>query len=436
LSAKERNGYHMPATRIFVCYTPSGDERGAAVAQQLIDDLQANGANVVTGDEHITEENFVQYLNQELPRCQYVILVQTPQALKSLRVQTAISMALNLVTQQRMKGVLRLLAAPVDSEDEEPLWVTPRSFDASQDYPRARDKVLLELGLLSIDDETPEVGDQPQPLSIASSTIILPANGSPSALSPDKQPTTPHRRASALLDRPAPIPLWRRWPRLWISIVCATLILTIVLAIGVAATQAKKGGPSISNHTVPSVRTSQVPTHVPTATPTAAATATPTPTPTAITAGQATPTPIPTPIHQIIVDDLNNWSKTYSHTTNLDFDTNNSQWMHGDTSLLYRVANTPEEVVWKLPGMKSFQAITYFWPSQSGSPLKDLSVYTSADAVHWTAATPTLSGGTGNWIEYTYTLSNLSNVNFVQMRWSVTANNDWAQQVGQVTLKS
>ena len=434
----------MSATRIFVCYATSGDERGATVAQQLIDDLQANGANVVTGNEHIAEENFVEYLNEELPRCQYVILVQTPQALKSLRVQTAISMALNLVTQQRMKGVLRLLAAPVDNEDEQPLWVTPRAFDASQDYPRARDKVLLELGLLSIDDEIPELGDQLTPLSIASSTIILPTDGSPSPLSPDKQPTTPNRRVSVLLDRPTPISPWHRSPRLWISIVSAILILAIVLTIGVAATQAQKGGTNIPKHTVSSISTSQVPTHIPTATPTtSASTATPTtaagtamPTPTVTTTGQATPTPIPAPIHQTIVDDLNNWNKIYSHTTNLNFDINNSQWMDGDTSLLYRLANTPEEVVWKLPGMTSFQAITYFWPPQSGAPLNDLSVYTSADDVHWTAATPTLSGGTGNWIEYTYTLSDLSNVNFVQMRWSVTSNNEWSQQIGQVTLKS
>jgi TIR domain len=434
----------MSVTRIFVCYATSGDERGAAVAQQLIDDLQANGANVVTGNEHIVEENFVEYLNQELPRCQYVILVQTPQALKSLRVQTTISMALNLVTQQRMKGVLRLLAAPLDNEDEQPLWVTPRTFDASQDYPRARDKVLLELGLLSIDDEIPELEDQLTSLSIASSTITLPTDESPSALSPDKQPTTPNRRVSALLDRPAPISPWRRSPRLWISIVSATLILAIVLTIGVAATQAKKGSPNIPNHTAPSVNTSKILTRVPTATPTTAirtatpttSAGTPTPTLTVTTTDQATPTPIPAPIHQTIIDDLNNWSKTYSHTTNLDFDTNNSQWMDGDTSLLYRPANTPEEVVWKLSGMTSFQAITYFWPPQSGSPLNDLSVYTSADDVHWTTATPTLSGGTGNWIEYTYTLSNLSNVNFVQMRWSVTSNNNWSQQIGQVTLKS
>ncbi len=424
----------MSATRIFVCYATAGDERGATVAQQLINDLQAHDANIVTDDENITEENLVKYLEHELPRCQYFILVQTPQALKSLRVQTSMSIALNLVAHQRMQGVLRLVATPVENEYEHLLWATPRSLDASRDYPRARDRILLELGLLNLDAKTPELVDQLTPLATASPTTIHPTGGSPSSLSPDNQHTTP-TRVSAPLDRPKPPSLWHRPPRLWISLISAALILAIVLAIGVAATQAKKGGISIPNYAVSSASTPQIPTRVLTATPITAA-GTVTPTPTVTTAGQAASTPILTPIHQTIVDDLNNWNKTYSHTANLSFDTNNSQWMHGDTSLLYRVANTPEEVVWQLPGMTSFQATTYFWPSQSASPLSDLSVYTSADNVHWTAATPTVSGGTGNWTEYAYTLSNLSNVNFVQMRWSVTTNNSWAQQIGQVTLKS
>ncbi len=61
---------------------------------------------------------------------------------------------------------------------------------------------------------------------------------------------------------------------------------------------------------------------------------------------------------------------------------------------------------------------------------------TSDDGVHWTHVTPALSGGTGDWVKYIYTLNNLSNVNFVQMRWSVTANNFWSQKIVQVTLKS
>jgi hypothetical protein len=44
----------MSTTRIFVCYATAGDERGAAVAQQLINDLQAHGANIATDDENIT----------------------------------------------------------------------------------------------------------------------------------------------------------------------------------------------------------------------------------------------------------------------------------------------------------------------------------------------------------------------------------------------
>ncbi len=192
----------------------------------------------------------------------------------------------------------------------------------------------------------------------------------------------------------------------------------------------------------PSIITSPTSQPAATATPTEiAATATAQPTTKPVVIPTTTPTPIPqptpTPTPQTIVDNLNDWSHVYSHTSNVDFDQNNSQWMSGDTSLLARYKNTNEEVVWKLNGMTSFQAIVYFWPPQSDSPLSQLMTYTSANGTNWTAATPAVSGGSGNWIVYKYTLSNLANVNFVKMRWLETAsNNYWAQQVGQVTLKN
>jgi hypothetical protein len=89
-----------------------------------------------------------------------------------------------------------------------------------------------------------------------------------------------------------------------------------------------------------------------------------------------TPTAETAPAHQTVVDNLNDWSLAYSHTPNLGFDTNNSLHFNGDTSLAYRKALTQEAIVWHLQGMKSFQAIVYFWPGEAISPF---SVYTSSD---------------------------------------------------------
>ena len=264
------------------------------------------------------------------------------------------------------------------------------------------------------------------------------------AQAPQCSPDQPVLSSPVLLPLDIPRPLVQKQKPLrpWIRLISAALILSLILTCAMVVFQVKKpgGAPVIAqvSHKVTSATPVPIPTLTPT--PTRAIVPTPTPapkpTPTQARILTLTPTAIPTPVHDTIVDYLNDSSKIYSATSGLGFDQNNSQWMHGDASTLVRSTNSLENAVWKLAGMTSFQAVVYFWPPQSASPLSDLGVYVSADDVHWTAVTPTVNGGTGNWIVYTYTLSNLSHVNFVQMRWLTTATELWAEQVGQVTLSN
>ena len=133
----------------------------------------------------------------------------------------------------------------------------------------------------------------------------------------------------------------------------------------------------------------------------------------------------------MIVDNLDDWSKTYEHSSNLTFDTGNSQHMHGDPSRVMRTTATNEFITWRKAGMTSFQAIAYFWP---GEPVAHFSIYTSPDGSNWMLCQPTISSLGGDWLEYIYTLNGLSKVNYVKMVWNNTSGQPWNPELSEVTI--
>lgn len=134
---------------------------------------------------------------------------------------------------------------------------------------------------------------------------------------------------------------------------------------------------------------------------------------------------------RIIVDNLDDWSKTYEHSSNLTFDTANSKYMDGDPSRVIRTTATHESIVWKQPQMASFQAIAYFWPNELVS---HFSIYTSQDGGHWTLAHPAIGNIESDWLEYVYTVHGLSNVNYVKMVWNNTSGHVWNPELGEVSI--
>ncbi len=133
----------------------------------------------------------------------------------------------------------------------------------------------------------------------------------------------------------------------------------------------------------------------------------------------------------IIIDNLNDLSKAYDHSSNLAFDTTYSQYMHGDPSCAIRTTATNEYITWRQVSMSSFQAITYFWPSE---PVSHFSIYISADGRNWTLSHTIISSIEGDWLEYIYTLNGLSNVNYVKIMWNNTGGHAWNPHLGEVTI--
>ncbi len=159
---------------------------------------------------------------------------------------------------------------------------------------------------------------------------------------------------------------------------------------------------------------------------------TPTPEPTK----SPTPSANGTDIHRTLVDNLDDWSKTASHSDDLAVDTNNSEHFNADTALAYRNSNLHDMIIWHLSGVNTVQILTYFWQTEAISPF---SMYTSSDNKTWTQVTPAISqgpAGTEAWQGYEYTLNRLSGVNYVKIVWNNISGNSWSPQISQATLIS
>jgi hypothetical protein len=281
----------MTVLRIFVSY----EATDAAFATQLLTDLQAAGVEIITESRGLDDAAFRQFLHQELSQCQYLIVVQTPEALQAPRVQAAVERALQQVQAGQMKGVLRVLAPLSDGVQAHTVpssWSTTPEFDARLDYSRALARLCLYLGV-----STNEVHDIPPPPVSPVPPLVLPDPDGTGRTSPVA--TTSHAQRPVGEDRPhRPLGHIRHPWRLFLL----TLVMLLILAVaGVALTHAQ----SFSNRPVTSVHTptrtvTQGPaTSGPTATqgpatsgPTPATTQAPAPSgPTVVPA--PTPTPVP-----------------------------------------------------------------------------------------------------------------------------------------------
>ena len=114
-------------------------------AQRLAEDLSQAGADVHIDEANEREHSIVEQGNQFLLNSQWLIVVQTPDALHSPRVHMVVNTALNRMAKGRLKGIFVIVAAQCDVQEVPLSWDKLSVIDATQDYPRALAKVLLEL---------------------------------------------------------------------------------------------------------------------------------------------------------------------------------------------------------------------------------------------------------------------------------------------------
>lgn len=227
------------SVRIFVSYLQTGNQEETLNVQRLIADMQAAGADIVIDNEPDSDAQTGKYLHREMGRCDYLILVQTPQSLQSPRVQRTANLAAQMVAEQHLKGVLRFIATPSENESEPFPWNMFPAMAAHQGYPNVRDRLLQAVGLLQGEAEK---GDA------ASTTHI---SGTWPVKTPDglDKPLTRTEKGS---DEPPPTKTFRRTNQrrrtsILIGVILSTLILGGVLVAIEAWHKAGIGG-SASAH--------------------------------------------------------------------------------------------------------------------------------------------------------------------------------------------
>jgi toxoflavin biosynthesis protein ToxD len=130
---------------VFVSHHHSPEED--IFTARLVADLEAAGADVWVDDARITSDDFIRKINEGLTGRQWLVLVMTPDALRSQWVQAEVNAALLQVRQGRMLGVIPLVAQSCNEADIPPLWATLQYYDAIRGYDTVRGGLLSALGL-------------------------------------------------------------------------------------------------------------------------------------------------------------------------------------------------------------------------------------------------------------------------------------------------
>jgi hypothetical protein len=131
--------------KVFVSHTSADKD----FTQRLVGDLRDAGADIWVDFSNIERNDFVTEIDRALATCQWMILVVSPAALRANWVQLEANMGIVRLMQNRLRGILPVLAAPVDESLIPPTWSTWHRYDATRDYDTAVAGILSAIGLRS-----------------------------------------------------------------------------------------------------------------------------------------------------------------------------------------------------------------------------------------------------------------------------------------------
>ena len=95
-----------------------------------------------------------------------------------------------------------------------------------------------------------------------------------------------------------------------------------------------------------------------------------------------------------------------------------------------RTVKTSQWATWRLDGVRTFTAQTYFWPSEATA---NFTFAWSGDGVTFTPITAVVANNGGDWKRVQYTLNLPVGANYVRVIFPASGRN-WTPQIGSVIL--
>jgi formylglycine-generating enzyme required for sulfatase activity len=160
--------------RVFVSYA----SQDRPIAEKLVTDLKAAGAEVLWDVSGIDEGDFLGKINEALQQCQWLVLVLTPNAVASKWVNIEVNAGINRREKGLMHGVLPVLASPMAHDAIPPVWDNLHRYEAVANYEGEVARLIRTVGLSGAPAEPP----RPQPTSPATPSYVAPRDRFPPRL--------------------------------------------------------------------------------------------------------------------------------------------------------------------------------------------------------------------------------------------------------------
>jgi hypothetical protein len=249
----------MPSPRIFVQYQIADATQYSAIfAKQFFTGLQTAGAKVVRVRKD-RRRGGPAFPSQGSAHCQWFILVQNPEALQSLRVQTTIHTALTLFKQQQVQGLQLMIAAPSYPQNEQCGEDEEYERKVSLVHEEAEKNVLLEIHLINAQKRSlPVVSAHRRSLAKDGERSVssLPSKSQPA---PSRQQKDNHRGEAR-----SAFSMQRRPARVRFAIPSLVLIFLLVIAASIMLVELKfplaVTRPDLTVTASPTIRATTAPT--------------------------------------------------------------------------------------------------------------------------------------------------------------------------------